>query len=537
MSANLKQLNKSPDAKAVTPNQGVHALIYCRVSSDRQAVEGHGLDSQEHRCRELATRRGHEVEKVFHDSFTGGGNFMERPAMRSLIEYVDAHPHRKYAVIFDDLKRFARDTIFHWSLRSAFKARDITPLCLNYNFDESPEGKFVETIFAAQNQLEREQNKRQVTQKQKARLEAGYWSFGSKTGYTMVKDPVHGKLATPTKEALKILKPAIEDFATGKLMRKINVCRYVVERGFWKKQSPERYIDKITAILTDPFYAGDIQYPTWEVSRRKGHHQGIISLETFEAVQKRLKNEGLGKRIRIDTSSDFEQRGLIVCDGCQRHLTAAWSKGRKQKHAYYFCQNKDCEYYRKSILRKDIVDRFNAVLKETHLKSDVEKVVKAVFDKVWDYEVKNINYQEVVSELQIKALQDDIRQFTARAGAAKSEQVRDGYEIQLGETAAKLKALQERPKVSEKDLATPYRTALDKATGLLKSPYAVWKKLDTHDKHELFYFIFDAKLPYNLKMGYRTDKIQSYTRLFEDFVGQNTLDVEMRGIEPRCNRS
>jgi len=47
--------------------------------------------------------------------------------------------------------------------------------CLNYRFEDTPEGKFVETVFAAQGQLEREQNGRQVRQKMQARVE---WLLG-----------------------------------------------------------------------------------------------------------------------------------------------------------------------------------------------------------------------------------------------------------------------------------------------------------------------------------------------------------------------
>ena len=503
------------------------ALLYCRVSSKRQETEGHGLESQEHRCKDYAASLGHPVEKVFPDSFTGSGNFMERPAMRELLDYVGKNPTRKYVVIFDDLKRFARDTIFHWNLRSTFKARDIIPLCLNYKFDDTPEGTFVETIFAAQNQLEREQNRRQVVQKMKARLEAGYWAFGRKRGYVIVKDPVHGKLAVPNDEGLKVLKYAIEGFATGRFIHKVDACRYLVENGFWRGRAAEKYTDELTAILTDPFYVGDIEYQPWGVSRRKGHHQPIISLETFEAVQERLKTGGSNKRFRIDASLDFEHRGLITCDACQRHLSAGWSRGQKRRHAYYFCQNRACRYHRKSIRRKDIKDRFNAALKKIRLKPNVEKIVKVIFDRVWDYEVKNISYKGIVSEERIRALKDDIRRFTAKADAAATEDIREGYEMQIGEAVAELKTMQKQPKAAKNDLSVPYRTALGKATGLLKSPYSVWKKLDTHDKHGLFYFIFETKLPYDRKIGYRTDKIQSYTRLFENFVARNSDDVDI----------
>ena len=93
------------------------AVIYCRVSSVKQSTEGHGLDGQEHRCREYAKQKGYEVIKVFGDTFSGGGDFLNRPAMSSLLGYLDKEPATNFVVIFDDLKRLARDTVFHLKLR------------------------------------------------------------------------------------------------------------------------------------------------------------------------------------------------------------------------------------------------------------------------------------------------------------------------------------------------------------------------------------------------------------------------------------
>ena len=124
-------------------------LIYCRVSDTKQKTQGHGLDSQEHRCRQFAASQGLIVEKVFPDDISGGGDFMNRPGMVSLINYIDANLHENYVVLFDDLKRFARDREFHFKLRKAFHVRNVTPKCLNFHFDDTPEGEFVEGDFDA----------------------------------------------------------------------------------------------------------------------------------------------------------------------------------------------------------------------------------------------------------------------------------------------------------------------------------------------------------------------------------------------------
>ena len=61
------------------------AVIYCRVSSRNQEQDGHGLASQETRCREHAAQKGLEVAAVFPDTITGGVDFMKRPGMVALL--------------------------------------------------------------------------------------------------------------------------------------------------------------------------------------------------------------------------------------------------------------------------------------------------------------------------------------------------------------------------------------------------------------------------------------------------------------------
>ena len=48
------------------------AVIYCRVSSERQVREGDGLNSQETRCHELARFKNLTVEKIFKEEAISG---------------------------------------------------------------------------------------------------------------------------------------------------------------------------------------------------------------------------------------------------------------------------------------------------------------------------------------------------------------------------------------------------------------------------------------------------------------------------------
>lgn len=529
----LKVINKNDNSK--DPYEGREGLVYARVSTIRQTTEGSGLESQEGRCVKELRTIGVPYIKTFPDSFTGGGDFMKRPAMREMLNYIDMHPHKKFLVIFDDLKCFARDTEFHLKLRALFKIKDVTLKCLNFNFDDSAEGRFVETVLAGGAELEREQNKRQVVQKQKSRLELGYWAFASRKPYKMTRDTLRGNILTLQYPQAQWLKEALEGFAMGRFVRKIDACKFLLEKGYWKKQSVEKYIDNFSLLCKDILFAGYIEYPKWEVERRMGHHEALISLETYNLIQKRLKNEGLGKRIRVDISEDFPLRSLCLCAYCNHPLTAAWSQGRKQKHPYYFCQNKNCIYKGKSILKKDIEERFDVLIKKQNLKEDVDIIIKKTFDSVWNEEVSYIKNSQAVKNKKRVDLEDKLSKLTNLSVETKREVVRMAYEKEIEGIANEIDDINNNSSENI-DISIPYRTALDKATMFLKSPSKAWQKLPVIEKHGLFYFIFDEKLPYDLKEGYRTDKIPSAIRLFEEFATANTSDVEMVGIEPTCKR-
>lgn len=506
------------------------AVIYCRVSSERQKREGHGLDSQEQRCREYAKQKGYEVVAVFKDSFTGGGDYKKRPALSEMLELLSKEAHTNFVVIFDDLKRLARDFIYHWELRkhlSKLGARVESP---NFDFDDEDDNLWMhEAISSVFNESERRTNRKQVIQKHKARLEQGFWAFGSKRGYEMIKSPIHGKILAPKEPDATYLRNAISRYASGEYVSKVDACRYLVEKGFWTTQKPEKYIDKFTDILINPIYAGYIEYPAWGVERRKGHHEGIITEEVFERVQKRLRKEDSGVRIRRDINPDFPLRGLLLCEECGKPLTGAFSGGRSKRYPYYFCQTVGCINKNKSIPKKNVEDRFSSLLTRQVVSKKTEELVQVIFEKTWEQEVGQVKKDEKKNEIRRTSIQSDIKKYAKLASSAAVEEVRKVYEEQIVDLSNELKSIESPASI---DLSIPYRTALDKSTGLLKSPLKIWVSLDVVEQQRLFFFIFDQKLPYSIEEGYRTDKIPTAVRLFEEFVTANSQDVEMAGIEP-----
>jgi len=553
MSKKTEKINKTCVALDELKKKGVpvYALIYCRVSSDRQAKEGNGLDSQKQRCVAFANATGLIVgdEQVFTDVISGGDEYTNREGLSKLLSYIDANPLKSFVFVIDDMSRLARDVKEHFRIRVALRQRGVEVTSPNFQFEDSPEGEMIETMLAATNQYYRKNNTRQVVQKMRARLELGFWPFAPKVGYK--KDPDGGKVCVVSEKGREFLKPALEGFANGRFPRKIDACRFLCEQHFFGKNPPERYLDMFTKILTDPFYAGDIEYVgtksrgksrkrthqdvDWDVTRRKGFHEGIISLETFDLIQKRIKRESLNKRVRVETSSDFPLRGLMSCEGCGRPFTGAWTQGKTKEYAYYFCQTKDCALRKKSISKAKIESEFCEMLKDSTMNPKVENLAHVIFERVWKREIAKFQNRDLVAQKEKDAIEEKIKQYMEEMVKSKNETLHKVYEKQLEKLSEEIEQLDEKP-IESLDLSIPYRTLIGKAVSLFKSPYSVWEILDPYEKKKLFYFIFEDNLSYHPIEGYRTQKTPQAIRIFEEFVEGNSNDVEMGRIELPCKK-
>lgn len=254
------------------------AIIYCRVSSPRQVKEGDGLGSQEQRCRKYAENAGYKIIGVFREKGLTGGLF-DRPAMKEVLKCLEDNDTNdsedKIVVIFDDLKRFARDTEVHFALKREIYGRNGRVESPNFRFEDTPEGKFVETVMAATSELEKNQNRRQVIQKMKARLERGYWTFCMPLGLVNKKDAIHGKILISREPYSSIYKEGIEKFRDGIIPTIDDFQAFCNMRYKEHGIAHEMAHSTATNTLKEILYAGYIEYPKWGIPRMKAKHEGI----------------------------------------------------------------------------------------------------------------------------------------------------------------------------------------------------------------------------------------------------------------------
>ena len=535
--------NKDRDLRAIPGKRGFMgvpqtkaeptvAIIYCRVSSVKQRTSGAGLDSQEHRCRQYAEQKGYSVEAVFPDDVSGGGDFMQRPGMRAMLAYLDAQKGRQYTVIFDDLKRFARDTEFHIKLRREFAELGASIECLNFNFEDTPEGRFIETIIAAQGQLEREQNKRQVVQKMRARIEKGYYVFHPPIGYRYSKDRMHGKLLVRDEPIASILAEALEGFASGRFGSQVEVKRFLESKPDFPKSGKTNYVhpSKVKDILQRPVYAGYVEAPDWGVSLRKGHHEPLISFSTFERVQAVLSGKVYAPA-RKDISEDFPLRGFVCCDDCGEPLTSCWSKGRNKHYPYYLCDTPKCPSKRKSIPRAKIESGAAEVLRSLQPAKQMFAMAQAMFADAWKMRLKQAHTAKDTLATQIKDIDEQIEVLLDRVVDASGESLVRAYEAKV-EKLEKQKLLLADQAAQAVPPKGRFDDFIEHTMTFLASPWNIYENGGIALRRTVLKLAFAEPLSYNRESGYRTAKT---TFPFKVLAGISTQKCEMvgdPGIEP-----
>jgi DNA invertase Pin-like site-specific DNA recombinase len=485
-------------------NTEPNSVIYCRVSSKKQLLEGNGLRGQEMRCRDYAKMMGYRVLQVFEERGISGGS-VDRAAMAELLEFLDTQTGET-VVIIDDLKRFAREVAIHFDLKLAITkngGRLESPL---FRFEDSPEGKFFETIGAAQAELERTQNRRQVFNRTRARLEQGFWTFRLPPGLMYTKDAVYNKVVAhdPTKALL--IKQGLMRFASGSLSCPMDLVRFFEAGGLYGSHPPKytAKLELVTKVLRNILYTGYLEYKPWNIALRKAYHPALIDLTTYQSIQSKL-NSTMSTFTRSDVREEFPLRNFVSCATCGRMMTASWSKGRTSRYPYYHCQDRNCPQYGRTIAKAKIEAAFEALLARIAIADPVLDIVKTRTLEVWQHHVEQDAATRTNTSSDLSRIESDLRSLADKLGRSKSDLVSETLEARIEELSTERRGMLS---AAETPTKTPdVGTAFDTVRDVLKNPLLIWKEGDVTKRRLIVRLAFLGKLKYDRTAGFGTTEL------------------------------
>lgn len=315
-------------------------LLYIRVSSHEQAVEGYSIGEQTERLEKYADAMGWTVVKTFTDpGYTGADT--HRPGLRELIRAVEAGRADKVVVYkLDRLSRSQKDTLY--LIEDVFLNNNTDFVSMSENFDTSTAfGRAIIGILAVFAQLERETIKERMVMGREARAKNGFYSAGARilTGY----DYIDGLLKVNDYEAA-LIKQVFKMFNGSMPIN--TIAETLNDRGLY--HGATKWNDHtVRRILSNRHYIGEVKYAgKWY----PGRHNPIIDTETFDKTQKILK-------VRADSYTGSNKHSVPLtgfmfcgCCGAKYHRQCWRPRTDGTKTAHYMC------YSRSKKSKKMIVD-------------------------------------------------------------------------------------------------------------------------------------------------------------------------------------
>ena len=202
-----------------------------------------------------------------------------------------------------------------------------------YTFENNPQGKFMLSIFLGQSKYYVDALSENVKRGNRTKIANGWRPNKAPIGYlncretrTIIVDP----------ERFPFIRRMFEEMLFGASSAS---QIYDMVRTQWGLRTEKRKkiggkpvsLSGVYRILTNPFYAGVL---VWNGERHPGKHKPVVTLEEFDAVQKRL---GRPHKTRPKKKA-FAFTGMIRCGACGLAVTAEDKFNRHgSRYSYYHC--------------------------------------------------------------------------------------------------------------------------------------------------------------------------------------------------------
>lgn len=360
-------------------NQGqLRYCLYARKSSESDEKQAMSIDSQLSEMRAVAERDGLNVVcelQEAHSAKESGQRVIYNQMIKGL-------QNDEYDGVLtwaaDRLSRNAGDLGSIVDLMDQGKLKNIKTY--SQTFTNNPNEKFLLMILCSQAKLDNDNKSINVKRGIKAKCEMGWRPGVAPLGYInrsfggvsdIIPDPDRAEII------VEMFHKASQGWSGRRLQGWLNEQNITTRNG---KPIP---LSSILAMLVNPFYYGEFQYPEGPDARwYKGAHKPLISRELWDEVQQtRGTNKG------VWGSKQFAFRGLINCGQCGAMFTAQekfkqLKSGEYNRHVYYSCTKRidpNCqekyinEDKLRMLLQEFVEDKYNDIKINDKLRAKTEK--------------------------------------------------------------------------------------------------------------------------------------------------------------------
>lgn len=302
----------------------MECVAYMRVSTEKQAEEGNGLDSQKRDIESYCRKNELIVSEWYIDDGYTGAN-MDRPELQRLVN--DCSRKRIKCVVAFKLDRLSRSMIDGlYLIERVFQPNNIIFKCVHDSVSyDSPMEQAYTQMMAVFAQLDKNTMLLRMRGGMLERVKQGYWMGGGNTPYCYTYDKEKGFLV-PIPERKEQANKALDLFISGNSDASIQKIL-----GYPSEHTTNMVLTSVVNIGMIP-YKGQIY---------KGLHEPIFDKDKFELAQELRKSRRTSKASSCNQTNLLT--GLCYCGicGCAMRYQK-WTHG---EHKIYCCsRDKNLDY-------------------------------------------------------------------------------------------------------------------------------------------------------------------------------------------------
>ncbi len=458
-------------------------IIYCRVSTKEQAENGLSLITQEKMCEEFASKNDLCIVKKFIEHGESAKT-INRTKLKELLDFVSKNKNLVDTLVIYKIDRLSRQQLDYGSLKVLLARYNVRIHSLTENLEDSPAGRFFETMMAASAQMDNEIRGERARNGTMEALKQGRWVYAAPYGYIQTGGRGKANLIQNETEA-QIIKKIFQYLSEGG--HTIEDARIYSYKIGLKDNNNKMYgRSSFHRLVRRPIYKGFINIPNMDLYIR-GSFPAIIEPKIFDLVQDILDGKNHNPPVYRKIHPDFPLRGTILCPHCNRKMTANWTR---HKYPYYkctFCKNVNLK-------RKEVHEAFEEYLTSVSLSEGLVELTKKAIELNW-------KEKEQAHQTDLKILQERQKQITNQESAISQQNIdgilppriakeqldklEDEY-AQIGFEIAQYSPIEEQND-----------ELLEYSTYFLKNMCSVWPELDVVSQNELQKFLFSEGLQFD----------------------------------------
>lgn len=319
-------------------DQQMLALIYCRVSTNKQEEKGTSLDSQSDACTLHAEKLGFKVGRIIKESFTGA-ELWDRPMLAQARADIRAKKYQGLVVYAID--RLSRDIAHLAIIADEVERAGAQLIFVSEDLDNTPEGKLMQSVRGYVAEVERLKIRERCVRGKRQRALNGMVHNSGTELYGYRRDKERGVREIYEPEA-QVIRQIYQWVMEGASIRK--VVRWLNEQGIASPSTgKKRYADgrstfwgkgSVGRILREPAYKGEAYAWRFKSGKRlneivsrpqeewiklpEGSTPAIVTPDVWDAVQRRLQ-ANCGDATRNE-SRPYLLRGRVFCGTCGRKM-------------------------------------------------------------------------------------------------------------------------------------------------------------------------------------------------------------------------